>query len=782
MKTLDFHGLKIRVEHPKGSVRSGVGEDGQPWKRAMLADYGEFASSRLAPDGDKVDVYVGEDRESDVVVVAHLLRANGDYDEDKVIVGYDSVESALRLFRLTYPEGCYGGHTVMNVDQLRRYIRRSGLLKSINGWAATRDRARLVKSSIQPPPGFTPIPGSKTGGHHRFHNGEWEYWYPPKGADHHAKPKIPQVMAPAHTAAENARQEWHAQKKTHPDAEVVDGVVRYADEDRHHSWVALPTGQIVDPTRHAVPENAVYIAHKPVSAIELSKPRTKVVKEGQPAAGPTPEAGVYIPSAIMAPKVNITAPPAPKAPTAPEEPVYGLNDGKGFSANVYAVGEGYGVSAVYTLPSGAVKYVHPETGAQDKYQAFDSLAAAKDYAEKVFAAEMQENAFDPSPPVSNAPSLGSAVPEAKPEPPQALKTWVNDKTKVSRPGAVVEHHGVEMTVIGTTHNGGLIVKGPTGDSVIPPNVTPKLKKEAPYASPTEALKAKHPDRVIALPKNLDAPMTKVLGFKNLPPGTNFYTSPAKPVSAVIEHIQAKGHDVYVVGGAARSIVESMAGALPDDQFVKSIKDADLVTTLPVTQFAAVFDATLQPPCFTPNEKLGVASNLGLDMAGMAVKNVYNNQATTVFGGDLETDAQRRDFTCNSLYYDPANKVVLDPTGLGVQDVKNRILRKPPGDEWYSNTGKAHASLSFRYWKLRFRGWKGDGGETQAFCVSKSEEKLGSVPPSRLMKDLGKLFKGQPKEAAYQKIRDVMYEDGAGAFFEKRIAPHKAELFANIWEK
>ena len=43
-------------------------------------------------------------------------------------------------------------------------------------------------------------------------------------------------------------------------------------------------------------------------------------------------------------------------------------------------------------------------------------------------------------------------------------------------------------------------------------------------------------------------------------------------------------------------------------------------------------------------------------------------------GDIFTDSERRDFTVNSLYYDLNKEVILDPTGMGVDDAINRTLR------------------------------------------------------------------------------------------------------------
>lgn len=45
-------------------------------------------------------------------------------------------------------------------------------------------------------------------------------------------------------------------------------------------------------------------------------------------------------------------------------------------------------------------------------------------------------------------------------------------------------------------------------------------------------------------------------------------------------------------------------------------------------------------------------------------------------GTLYEDIMRRDFTCNTLLYDITNCQVLDLTGKGIEDIKNKIIRSP----------------------------------------------------------------------------------------------------------
>ena len=44
-----------------------------------------------------------------------------------------------------------------------------------------------------------------------------------------------------------------------------------------------------------------------------------------------------------------------------------------------------------------------------------------------------------------------------------------------------------------------------------------------------------------------------------------------------------------------------------------------------------------------------------------------------FGSELHLEASYRDFTCNALCYDPLNKMIIDPTGFGMQVIKYRFV-------------------------------------------------------------------------------------------------------------
>jgi hypothetical protein len=108
----DFHGLPISLEHRKGGVREGTDSDGEPWRTKMLFPYGYIRGTEGA-DGDEVDCFLGDDRDSTAVFVVHTYRPGTmDYDEDKVMLGFTSAVEARRWL-----EAHYDRYVVQSVDE-----------------------------------------------------------------------------------------------------------------------------------------------------------------------------------------------------------------------------------------------------------------------------------------------------------------------------------------------------------------------------------------------------------------------------------------------------------------------------------------------------------------------------------------------------------------------------------------------------------------------------------------------------------------------------------------
>lgn len=122
--TIDFQGLRILVENREGSYRTGTDGDGHRWRVKMHAHYGEIAGTE-GTDGDRLDVYVGDNADSPLAVVVHQSNPQTKaFDEDKVMLGFDTVADALAVYRKQYDRpGFYGGHEAMPIGRLLRWAK-----------------------------------------------------------------------------------------------------------------------------------------------------------------------------------------------------------------------------------------------------------------------------------------------------------------------------------------------------------------------------------------------------------------------------------------------------------------------------------------------------------------------------------------------------------------------------------------------------------------------------------------------------------------------------------
>ncbi len=130
---IDFHGLKIVVENKPGTVRRGTDPDGEKWKTKMFYPYGYIKGTK-ATDGEGVDVYVGKNRDSQKVFIIHQKDiGTKKYDEDKVMLGFETKESARDAYLAHYDTYEFLGEiTEMSIDEFREKLktRKGKIIKS----------------------------------------------------------------------------------------------------------------------------------------------------------------------------------------------------------------------------------------------------------------------------------------------------------------------------------------------------------------------------------------------------------------------------------------------------------------------------------------------------------------------------------------------------------------------------------------------------------------------------------------------------------------------------
>lgn len=111
-------GMGISIENPKGSKRKYHNDDGTDGFNTMKHHYGYFRNTRgNGKDGDAVDVFVGPHPEDfETVYVVDQNNREGDFDESKVMVGFNNEEEAKNAYLSNYSPDWKGFRCITGVS------------------------------------------------------------------------------------------------------------------------------------------------------------------------------------------------------------------------------------------------------------------------------------------------------------------------------------------------------------------------------------------------------------------------------------------------------------------------------------------------------------------------------------------------------------------------------------------------------------------------------------------------------------------------------------------
>ena len=110
-------GMPISIENPKGSYRQYKKEDGSIGKNQMKHHYGYFTNTTgNGKDGDAVDVFIGPNTENcEYVYVVDQNNKEGEFDESKVMLGFNSTEHAKKSYMANYSADWTGFRAITKV-------------------------------------------------------------------------------------------------------------------------------------------------------------------------------------------------------------------------------------------------------------------------------------------------------------------------------------------------------------------------------------------------------------------------------------------------------------------------------------------------------------------------------------------------------------------------------------------------------------------------------------------------------------------------------------------
>lgn len=111
---MDFQGIPIEITHRPGDFKLGRGPGGKGWMTKMKASRGVFRGL----DGqsqNEVKAWIGPNPDAKTVYRIHQTTPEGDHDEEKLVLGFDSPVDAAKTLMAHYPEG---RHPIASINQI----------------------------------------------------------------------------------------------------------------------------------------------------------------------------------------------------------------------------------------------------------------------------------------------------------------------------------------------------------------------------------------------------------------------------------------------------------------------------------------------------------------------------------------------------------------------------------------------------------------------------------------------------------------------------------------
>ena len=192
--------------------------------------------------------------------------------------------------------------------------------------------------------------------------------------------------------------------------------------------------------------------------------------------------------------------------------------------------------------------------------------------------------------------------------------------------------------------------------------------------------------------------------------------------------------LYLVGGAVRDAVRGvetedfdLASAATPDEIKESLKGG----AFKVADSSPKLGTLIISGCGGRFEHTTFRTDSYPDGSGV------HKPDSVVFTTDIELDCRRRDFRCNAIYYDVADRKIVDPLN-GVYDTEHKILRTTrDAEEVFCEDGLRIMRL------IRFvsvLGFTPDYATTSA--AKKLVERLKDVSSERIRDELNKILQGE----------------------------------------
>lgn len=205
------------------------------------------------------------------------------------------------------------------------------------------------------------------------------------------------------------------------------------------------------------------------------------------------------------------------------------------------------------------------------------------------------------------------------------------------------------------------------------------------------------------------------------------------------------NNVFVAGGYVRDMVMG-----------KKSKDVDITVSLPqggiefarwitmeTNSYKEGTNPVVYPTFGTAKFNLRGVQHMGINIGEIDIESVMTRKEQYKIGdrkpevdfGTPRQDVERRDLTINSLLYDISRQRILDLTGMGLDDIKNKVLRTPIDANIIFKEDPLRMLRVIRF-AVRY-GW--EIPDDMHYALEKNSKMLETISEERIQEELNKIL-------------------------------------------
>lgn len=264
---VDVQGMDVSIEHPAGSERPlGNGET-----RTMPGHYG-YVKGTVGADGMHVDMLIGKHPENETHFIVDHLDPSGQFEQHKVLTGFNNKIEAMRAYRKAYPDTKVGPVSEVKTPELKDWLAKGDTTKPFDAKGVNR----LADSRETPRFGdVTPLAEARL----RSLKAQREKLLASSNSDSTRMPKLQELQARINEASDQLEQSRApsraAENASGESSASLEAISRVRDEAAEGK-----TRHLIDPDGNSTPLTGV-------DAVDAKAPKSHIIAQADGEGGHT---------------------------------------------------------------------------------------------------------------------------------------------------------------------------------------------------------------------------------------------------------------------------------------------------------------------------------------------------------------------------------------------------------------------------------------------------------------------------------------------------------------